>query len=154
MPVRPFEPVCPCSSGAFPDAFLTRLPLGVQRSSQPCPPSARPVERSCHDPRNATTRSRRQQRRHPLRRGAAVRDRARMGDRRSGLRRRVPPLLPPASLREQLRLPDAVAANPGPPPAPLGRRGGPCDASACLLYTSDAADDLTRVDLGGRRIIK
>src|SRR5665811_1280282 len=23
--------------------------------------------------------------------------------------------------------------------------------SACLLYTSDAADDLTRVDLGGRR---
>src|SRR5665811_1670344 len=24
----------------------------------------------------------------------------------------------------------------------------------CLLYTSDAADDLTRVDLGGRRIIK
>src|SRR5665811_1376807 len=26
-------------------------------------------------------------------------------------------------------------------------------AEACLLYTSDAADDLTRVDLGGRRII-
>src|SRR5665811_792012 len=25
--------------------------------------------------------------------------------------------------------------------------------SRCLLYTSDAADDLTRVDLGGRRII-
>src|SRR5665811_2462354 len=25
---------------------------------------------------------------------------------------------------------------------------------SCLLYTSDAADDLTRVDLGGRRIIK
>src|SRR5665811_1551579 len=24
----------------------------------------------------------------------------------------------------------------------------------CLLYTSDAADDLTRVDLGGRRLIK
>ena len=24
----------------------------------------------------------------------------------------------------------------------------------CLLYTSDAADDLFRVDLGGRRIIK
>src|SRR5665811_2624379 len=23
----------------------------------------------------------------------------------------------------------------------------------CLLYTSDAADDLTRVDLGGRRLI-
>src|SRR5665811_1702437 len=27
-------------------------------------------------------------------------------------------------------------------------------ALLCLLYTSDAADDLTRVDLGGRRIIK
>src|SRR5665811_2454757 len=26
--------------------------------------------------------------------------------------------------------------------------------ASCLLYTSDAADDLTRVDLGGRRIIK
>ena len=26
--------------------------------------------------------------------------------------------------------------------------------SACLLYTSDAADDSLRVDLGGRRIIK
>src|SRR5665811_2624595 len=25
--------------------------------------------------------------------------------------------------------------------------------SSCLLYTSDAADDLTRVDLGGRRVI-
>ena len=27
-------------------------------------------------------------------------------------------------------------------------------AGACLLYTSDAADDSLRVDLGGRRIIK
>ena len=26
--------------------------------------------------------------------------------------------------------------------------------NACLLYTSDAADDSLRVDLGGRRIIK
>src|SRR5665811_2610981 len=33
-----------------------------------------------------------------------------------------------------------------PPPRPL--------ITACLLYTSDAADDLTRVDLGGRRLIK
>ena len=30
-----------------------------------------------------------------------------------------------------------------------GRRG-----SACLLYTSDAADERSSVDLGGRRIIK
>ena len=28
------------------------------------------------------------------------------------------------------------------------------EAKACLLYTSDAADDLLCVDLGGRRIIK
>src|SRR5665811_2566597 len=27
------------------------------------------------------------------------------------------------------------------------------ELAGCLLYTSDAADDLTRVDLGGRRII-
>ncbi|WP_460365979.1 hypothetical protein [Staphylococcus aureus] len=27
-------------------------------------------------------------------------------------------------------------------------------SQACLLYTSDAADDSLRVDLGGRRIIK
>ena len=32
---------------------------------------------------------------------------------------------------------------------------GPADpVEACLLYTSDAADDLPCVDLGGRRIIK
>ena len=28
------------------------------------------------------------------------------------------------------------------------------DMASCLLYTSDAADDLLCVDLGGRRIIK
>ena len=28
------------------------------------------------------------------------------------------------------------------------------EMDACLLYTSDAADDSLRVDLGGRRIIK
>ena len=31
---------------------------------------------------------------------------------------------------------------------------GAGDLYACLLYTSDAADDLLCVDLGGRRIIK
>src|SRR5450756_1153834 len=34
-----------------------------------------------------------------------------------------------------------------------GRHGG-VSHGACLLYTSDAADDLLCVDLGGRRIIK
>ena len=29
-----------------------------------------------------------------------------------------------------------------------------CPCTACLLYTSDAADDPLCVDLGGRRIIK
>src|SRR5450756_1063441 len=32
--------------------------------------------------------------------------------------------------------------------------GGAAKVRACLLYTSDAADDLLCVDLGGRRIIK
>ena len=31
---------------------------------------------------------------------------------------------------------------------------GQCDAKGCLLYTSDAADERSSVDLGGRRIIK
>ena len=35
-----------------------------------------------------------------------------------------------------------------------GRDQGICDLDRCLLYTSDAADDLLCVDLGGRRIIK
>ena len=40
--------------------------------------------------------------------------------------------------------------------AVIGRAAGyqPAHAVACLLYTSDAADDLLCVDLGGRRIIK
>ena len=33
-------------------------------------------------------------------------------------------------------------------------RAGARWEQACLLYTSDAADDLLCVDLGGRRIIK
>ena len=44
--------------------------------------------------------------------------------------------------------------------APAGCRGGVCSSiagercKACLLYTSDAADERSSVDLGGRRIIK
>ena len=41
-----------------------------------------------------------------------------------------------------------VAAGVGAPAVLTGLLG------ACLLYTSDAADELCRVDLGGRRIIK
>src|SRR5678815_5682027 len=31
---------------------------------------------------------------------------------------------------------------------------GPSNSNSCLLYTSDAADERSSVDLGGRRIIK
>ena len=33
-------------------------------------------------------------------------------------------------------------------------RGGAAATDGCLLYTSDAADERSSVDLGGRRIIK
>ena len=45
--------------------------------------------------------------------------------------------------REQLR-----------PSAHPGRRSGQALRCNCLLYTSDAADERSSVDLGGRRIIK
>src|SRR5450756_3247030 len=38
--------------------------------------------------------------------------------------------------------------------ARLGRERSPTRYRYCLLYTSDAADDLLCVELGGRRIIK
>ena len=37
---------------------------------------------------------------------------------------------------------------------PTYQRAYSWDTEFCLLYTSDAADDLLCVDLGGRRIIK
>ena len=48
-------------------------------------------------------------------------------------------------------------ADPGPgADSDAGRRllGRPGLPAACLLYTSDAADERSSVDLGGRRIIK
>ena len=42
---------------------------------------------------------------------------------------------------------------PNPAPASVGF-GRANNFDTCLLYTSDAADDLLCVDLGGRRIIK
>src|SRR5450756_1419181 len=47
------------------------------------------------------------------------------------------------------RTPSATAT---PMAQPAATSDGQC--TACLLYTSDAADDLLCVDLGGRRIIK
>ena len=37
---------------------------------------------------------------------------------------------------------------------PIKKDATGCWSSACLLYTSDAADERSSVDLGGRRIIK
>ena len=45
-----------------------------------------------------------------------------------------------------VRLPELVAA--------AAAAGMPAVAMTCLLYTSDAADERSSVDLGGRRIIK
>src|SRR5678816_2761352 len=42
---------------------------------------------------------------------------------------------------------------PGAPPPTLGLVA-PSHGNNCLLYTSDAADERSSVDLGGRRIIK
>ena len=39
-------------------------------------------------------------------------------------------------------------------PVPVPREVGAVGPAACLLYTSDAADERSSVDLGGRRIIK
>ena len=36
----------------------------------------------------------------------------------------------------------------------MGIRVKTADSKTCLLYTSDAADERSSVDLGGRRIIK
>ena len=39
-------------------------------------------------------------------------------------------------------------------PQARSQRAGHAEPDACLLYTSDAADERSSVDLGGRRIIK
>ena len=39
-------------------------------------------------------------------------------------------------------------------PSSVHRIGDLADNEGCLLYTSDAADERSSVDLGGRRIIK
>ena len=39
-------------------------------------------------------------------------------------------------------------------PGAVERRAVSRDGDVCLLYTSDAADERSSVDLGGRRIIK
>src|SRR5665811_524356 len=44
-----------------------------------------------------------------------------------------------------------ASTTPGRPGAEYHQTGGGDHDHGCLLYTSDAADDLTRVDLGGRR---
>ena len=48
-------------------------------------------------------------------------------------------------VKERTELNNIVAELPPPPPLKI---------TGCLLYTSDAADERSSVDLGGRRIIK
>ena len=38
--------------------------------------------------------------------------------------------------------------------AEMWKKGWQAERNSCLLYTSDAADERSSVDLGGRRIIK
>ena len=55
-------------------------------------------------------------------------------------------------LKKQLEKIDILILNHG--IYDLSRENSNYENSICLLYTSDAADDSLRVDLGGRRIIK
>ena len=58
------------------------------------------------------------------------------------------------AIRRRDRRPVRAAIDPSLPRSnKAGRRRGP-RPSRCLLYTSDAADERSSVDLGGRRIIK
>ena len=60
-------------------------------------------------------------------------------------------------IRDRLRV--EIPVLPGRLLGPLRRAGharphhGDGDGAACLLYTSDAADERSSVDLGGRRIL-
>ena len=54
-------------------------------------------------------------------------------------------------VRQKAETGDAVAEQHG---AEWGRDEWQHPDEACLLYTSDAADERSSVDLGGRRIIK
>ena len=71
------------------------------------------------------------------------------------IRDSIPPPLPDA--HPDHRVADGCAAVPGAGPGRVHARAGgerPDRHAACLLYTSDAADERSSVDLGGRRIIK
>ena len=59
------------------------------------------------------------------------------------------------SLLDQLRMADDVAREVGVVAHPGIHSDQACElCRICLLYTSDAADERSSVDLGGRRIIK
>ena len=49
---------------------------------------------------------------------------------------------------------DALGLTPPPMPAAVIDDAMLTQVAACLLYTSDAADERSSVDLGGRRILK
>src|SRR5665811_2597551 len=72
---------------------------------------------------------------------------------RTHLPRRGSTSLRPRPLTQSLRHQRTTSRKPT-PTTPSGTTPSRAKSWSCLLYTSDAADDLTRVDLGGRRIIK
>ena len=55
--------------------------------------------------------------------------------------------------KDALQLP-LIIAGAAPFAWELTQDGAPVSLTTCLLYTSDAADERSSVDLGGRRIIK
>src|SRR5665811_2137739 len=98
--------------------------------------------------------------RRQLRRPATVRRRGdvppnpnRVGPRlRSAQRPRPRNPHPPRTMRRMTR--STIAPTTATPKLGQFHPVTPDCPNCCLLYTSDAADDLTRVDIGGRRIIK
>ena len=61
---------------------------------------------------------------------------------------------PPGRRHHRAGLRDRATRVRRPSPAGADERGGRSSGPPCLLYTSDAADERSSVDLGGRRIIK
>src|SRR5450756_3157987 len=91
-----------------------------------------------------------------LRMGSATMDRLLREEKTKGGNRRHAPRTKPGSLPRLIPIVsfrELSAAAPGSVEVDLVSHDGGKEAG-CLLYTSDAADDLLCVDLGGRRIIK
>src|SRR5678816_3395941 len=60
----------------------------------------------------------------------------------------------PSFHQQQRFMTPESTAEPVRPPLTVGQKAETSWGRICLLYTSDAADERSSVDLGGRRIIK